>query len=382
MNIFKRFRYKLSNDTLHAVELLLKQKNITWEQLPWQIQFLPSVIKYIHVVGDMNTINPDISGLSGMVGASKAHLNTKVNPIFRPKDALFHSGVTVEQMQRRIIEKKILFPIFIKPVKGERAAGVEFLRDKEALSHVIIDRKRSYIIEEAIMTHAEFCINVQRNLESNMFSVFSITERIIPKVTGDGLSSIRQLIPGLDLTDLQKQKIENALDSSFLNKVLERNISENVVRTASISYGTEYVKLNLNPNQKKLLEHQINQMLLPADGFNIGRFDIKANNLQALLVGDCKVVELNGIGGMPTHVYETHLSIEQKQNILDEYFELLQIFSRQQVSRGFKSIGFWTAFKQITRAARTQDRSTELKRLEKAYLWAVVKNVVRVWFMK
>jgi hypothetical protein len=360
----------------------LKQKNITWEQLPWQIQFLPSVIKYIHVVGDMNTINPDISGLSGMVGASKAHLNTKVNPIFRPKDALFNIGVTVEQMQRRIIEKKILFPIFIKPVKGERAAGVEFLRDKEALSHVIIDRKRSYIIEEAIMTHAEFCINVQRNLESNMFSVFSITERIIPKVTGDGLSSIRQLIPGLDLTDLQKQKIENALDSSFLNKVLERNISENVVRTASISYGTEYVKLNLNPNQKKLLEHQINQMLLPADGFNIGRFDIKANNLQALLVGDCKVVELNGIGGMPTHVYETHLSIEQKQNILDEYFELLQIFSRQQVSRGFKSIGFWTAFKQITRAARTQDRSTELKRLEKAYLWAVVKNVVRVWFMK
>lgn len=377
MNFLQRFRSKLSADTLQAVQLLLEQKNLTWEQLPWQIQFLPSIIKYIPVVGIANVINPDIGGLSGMVGASKAHLNTKVNQDFRPKDFVFAAGTTVEQMQQIITEQKISFPLFIKPVQGERAAGVQFVPNETAFLALEIDLNRSYLVEEAIMSQGEFCVNVVRGLRTKKFGVLALTERVIPKVIGDGVSTIKQLIALLELTELQKQKIIEALETEFLAKVLEQNISQTVVRTASISYGTEYVKLNLTPEQKKLLEHQINQMLLPADGFNIGRFDLKADNLDALLKGDCLVVELNGIGGMPTHVYETHLSIEQKQMILDEYFDLLQNFSLQQIERGLKPLGFWTAFWQILDSARTQDRPASLKRLEKQYLWAVARNVVR-----
>lgn len=379
MNIFKRFRYALAATALRAVDLLLKQKKMTWEQLPWQIQFLPSVIKYLPVVGSINTINPDIGGLSGMVGASKVHLNTKVYPDFRPKDIVFEVGTTVSEMQELVTERKIFFPVFIKPIRGERAAGVQFLPNKSALSKVVLDSNRSYLIEEAIMTTSEFCINVVRDLATQMFLVFSITERVIPTVIGDGETTIKALVLLLDMPVLQKQKIVSALEIEFLDTVLARNISQTVVRTASISYGTNYVNQRLTLAQKKLLEQQMNKVLSHATGFNIGRFDIKANNLDELLAGEFKVIELNGIGGMPTHVYETHLSLNQKQAILNEYFDLLQNFSRQQMALGLRPIGFWAALRQIVGAACKQDRPQDLKCLERQYLWAVVKNMVKVF---
>jgi hypothetical protein len=379
MKIFKQFRSKLAANSLQAVGLLLEQKKITWEQLPWQIQFLPTVIKYLPVVGTINTINPDISGISGLVGASKAHLNTKVHPDFRPKDIVFEVGTTVAAMQKIVAERKILFPAFIKPLQGERAAGVQFLPNQAALANAVLEPARAYLIEEAIMTQSEFCISVVRDLATQIFWVFSITERVIPTVIGDGKTSIQKLIPLLDIPDLQKQKILEALEPEFLAKVLAHNVVQTVVRTASISYGTNYVKQRLTLAQKKLLEQQLNKVLSDATGFNIGRFDIKANNLDELLAGKFKVIELNGIGGMPTHVYETHLTIDQKQAILNEYFDLLQNFSRQQVGLGLRPSGFWSALRQITASACNQDRPDSLKRLERQYLWAVMKNMVNVF---
>lgn len=377
MNFFKHFRQQLATDTLRAVQILLEQENLTWEQLPWQIQFLPSVIKYIPLVGVANVINPDIDGISGMVGASKAHLNTKVNPHYRPKDLVFTAKSFPETLLPVLKQKKLSFPLFIKPVQGERAAGVQFLPSEADLLALELETEREYLLEDAVMTQSEFCISVVRDITTQKFHIFSLTERVIPTVTGDGQHSIAELIQTLPLTEAQKQKVLGALEADFLTTVLPKGLDQVVVRTASISYGTEYVRYDHTLSKAKLqaITEQINTVLTAASGFNVGRFDIKADALDDLVSGNFKVVELNGIGGMPTHVYERHLSLIQKQTILDEYFTLLNDLAQQLIQTGKQPMGFWTAIRHLRRCTQAQPRSDELKKLERKYFWRTMKNL-------
>ena len=79
------------------------------------------------------------------------------------------------------------------------------------------------------------------------------------------------------------------------------------------------------------------------DGFYFGRYDVKAESLQDLEAGKIKIIELNGMGSLPTHIYDPE---NDMRNAYKELFRHRKI--AYDISKKNKALGIpFTSFKEI-----------------------------------
>ena len=379
-DFFIRFCNQLSKDVLEAVRSILEEEDITWEQLPWKAQFAPVIIRSLPYHKNADAVNPAINGVSGLGGTSKIYLNSKISPSFRPKNTALLVSTGINCIKDAIQKHQIKYPVFFKPDIGERSTGVQFIASEKALEEIVLHKNKNYIIEEAIRATSEFCVSIKRNLTTQLFEVFSFTERVVPTIIGDGKRSVRKGIELLKITFVQKENIIQGLEDAFLASILPKDEEYEVVKTASIAFGTQYVNhlKSLSEAQKIKLENQVARALINTEGFNIGRFDIKANSVTDLLEGDFKIIELNAEGGMPTHVYEEGLTLDEKQKIIDDYFLMLINYADTIVREGYRSAGIIKNFKDMYVGAKNQERSVLQRQEENKYLKKLFRKTVQI----
>jgi hypothetical protein len=67
----------------------------------------------------------------------------------------------------------------------------------------------------------------------------------------------------------------------------------------------------------------------PQQGFNFGRLDVRAASEGALLRGEFKVIEINGVSSLPTHMFDPSKSIWQAYKIFFEHGRYLASIARE-----------------------------------------------------
>jgi hypothetical protein len=78
------------------------------------------------------------------------------------------------------------------------------------------------------------------------------------------------------------------------------------------------------------------------DGFYFGRFDLRCENVNDLYKGNVKVMELNGCGAEPAHIYHPGYSIHHALRVLFEHWRNIFIIARENTKRGIT----YTPFKE------------------------------------
>lgn len=323
---------------------------VKWEFWPIQIFYLPVVVYVLFLAIKHRSLtaftaaNPAIPA-GGFKGESKDEIYNclKSSPAAGPfmlKHELIKSdepaAKRLEMAWRFIDDNRLWFPLAVKPDAGERGKGVSIVHSISELETAIISTKFDLIIQEFASGH-EVSIFYYRYPNADSGRIFSITEKRFPTVTGDGRSSIEELI----LNDKRAVCMARKYFEANLQQ-LER-IPAAGDEVALIDIGTHSrgaVFLDGERFKSDALGQKIDKICSGADGFNFGRFDIRARSLDALQHGrNFKIIEFNGVTSESTNIYDPRYSLADAYRILFRQWQIAFEIGTENIKLGTRQTG-------------------------------------------
>ncbi|MFM7855934.1 MAG: hypothetical protein ACKO96_29435 [Flammeovirgaceae bacterium] len=172
--------------------------------------------------------------------------------------------------------------------------------------------------------------------------VNSITGKQFLSVTGDGKRSLKQLIMASDRAMLQWNVLKKKYQSQ-LNRVLSVDEKLELVPIGNHCLGTTF--LNANHLITPQLSASFDSISKQIKGFYFGRFDLRCANHQDLENGIVKIVELNGCGAEPAHIYHPKASLWKGIRDLAQHWRNMYIISKQNHAGGIPYLGFKEGYK-------------------------------------
>jgi hypothetical protein len=196
------------------------------------------------------------------------------------------------------------FPVVLKPDHGERGKGVEVIRSPEEAERYL-ERADSDIIAQEYVGGVEFGVFYYRLPGADGGVVSSITRKTFPVVTGDGSSTLEELIWNgrrtvyLAPKYLAQLKVDPGL-------VLGRGEELQLIEIGSHSRGAIFEDATWLKTAE--LARSLDEVLADFPGFHFGRFDLRSPSVEAFQRGEFRILELNGLTSEPTHIYDPRLS--------------------------------------------------------------------------
>ncbi|HKX33603.1 MAG TPA: VTT domain-containing protein [Blastocatellia bacterium] len=293
------------------------QRTTRWEFWPpWA--FYPPVLCY--VAGLMlkhrsltlfTAANPAIVG-GGFIGESKIDI---LRGISQESEFVARASLIDESLDgaSRIAQARGLmagngfdFPVALKPNRGQRGSGVAIVRSDAELQNYLRRTTADTIIQEYAPGH-EFGIFYYRLPGAATGRIFSVTEKRMPVLTGDGINHLERLI----LND------ERAVCMArfYLNQQKERlqQIPDQGEKVQLVELGTHCrgaIFLDGAWIRTAALEEAFDRISQQFDGFYFGRYDVRTPSIEDFKQGkNFKIVELNGVTSEATHIYDPRNSL-------------------------------------------------------------------------
>ena len=294
-----------------------------WEFWPPYL-FYPPVVAYIAYLGVrfrswtlFTAANPAIPA-GGFVGESKHQILEHLKNAYPwlPCSALLASGVPTHRIfeaEEFMRQHGLHFPVVLKPDAGQRGSGVSIVRSSEQLCEYLTHASFPVILQEYVPGE-EYGVFYYRYPGDERGRVFSVTEKRMPTLLGDGNRTLAELILADDravcMSDFYLRK-----NSQRIHEVPAAGESVQLVeigthcRGAIFLDGVETITADL--------EEVIDRIAKTFDGFFFGRFDIRAPSRQDFRAGrNMKIVELNGVTSEATHIYDPKLSLFDAYRVL------------------------------------------------------------------
>ncbi|QQS41018.1 MAG: VTT domain-containing protein [Acidobacteriota bacterium] len=298
-----------------------------WEFWPVQIFYVPVVI-YVLLLGIrfrsltvFTAANPAIPG-GGFVGESKDSIYRGLSESSAAGPHLLHYVVVdpldfrdrdADRLIQFVSSEGLRFPLVVKPDAGERGKGVTIAHTPEHLREALRETAGPQILQE-FADGDEFSVFYYRFPGDAKGRIFSVTEKLFPEVTGDGVSSVEELI----LNDPRAVCMYSAYLANIGNEA-DRVPSEGE-RVRLIEIGTHARGAVFNDGDRVLtaeLENAIDEICRGYDGFYFGRFDLRVPTAGDLSQGKgFKIVELNGVTSESTNIYDRGYSLVDAYRIL------------------------------------------------------------------
>jgi len=293
--------------------LVSRFRRITrWEFWPAWI-FYPPVIGYVmflivkhRSLSLFTATNPGIPA-GGFIAESKSEILNAIGisngyvARFKLLPASLEPAVRFKEATTFIASSNFTYPLVLKPDAGQRGSGVAIIRSETELQNYLSRADIDIIIQEYI-DGAEFGVFYYRYPRETRGRILSITEKVFPVVTGDGVNTVERLI----LNDNRAV----AMATLYLEKQKDRlqEILAVGERLQLVELGTHCrgaIFLDGSWVKSAELETRIDQISKTFDGFYFGRYDIRTGSVEAFRRGEnFKIVELNGVTSESTHIYD------------------------------------------------------------------------------
>lgn len=234
------------------------------------------------------------------------------------------------------ITKQILtFPLIAKPDIGQQGKQVKLLVNDADLVAYAKQSKVDFLLQEFIDYEFEVGVFYYRIPGEPKGQITGIVGKELLAVTGDGRSTIEELILNDNRHILQLSTLR-ATYGLFLNKILPAGISHTLVPYGNHCRGARFIDLTHQVNDE--LINTIDTFCQQIPGFYYGRLDIKYKSWSAFCAGKhFSVIELNGAGSEPTHIYDPSHSIFFVWKEIIRHWKLLYKISQINAGIGFMS---------------------------------------------
>jgi len=322
-------------------EVVGRLRRVTrWEFWPpWA--FYPPVVMYLFYLGLKHknltlftAVNPAMPH-GGFIGESKYEIlralrrssSVPKTIALRPV-GLGERVVAVEGFMR---DEGLAFPIVLKPDAGQRGSGVSIIRSSDDMRHYLAAATNSVIVQEYI-EGLEFGVFYYRMPGEETGHIFSVTEKRMPHVVGDGTRTLEELILADDravcMADLYCQQ-----NSAHLKTVVADGERVQLVELGTHCRGAIFLdgSYTITPALEKIID----EIARTFDGFYFGRFDIRVPSLEHLKAGrKVKILELNGVTSEATNIYDPRTSILDAYKVLFRQWRIAFAIGQRNRDRG------------------------------------------------
>ena len=311
--------------------LLSRWRRLTrWEFWPrWA--FYPPVVLHVLWLGVKHrsltlftAANPGIPG-GGLVGESK----WEILRAFHAPDGVVPATTLIpatEPIARRAARVEafltahgLAWPIVLKPDVGERGDGVAIVHSAPEVLHYL-ERAGGDVLAQEYVAGREFGIFYYRLPGAAAGRIFSITDKWMPSVTGDGHATVETLI----LEDDRAVCIVPFLfakHAARLGRVPAKGEVVPLVDLGTHCRGAAF--FDGTGHRTAALEAAVDRISRGFDGFRIGRYDVRAESTEALEAGCFRVIELNGVTSEATSIYDPGHGLLEAYRTLRAQWRLL-----------------------------------------------------------
>jgi hypothetical protein len=328
---------------------LFFHKITNWEYWPFQVLYTPIYFLWAYYaikarsVFFFNASNPKIKN-GGFIMESKKQIYDSLPQKYYPKTILVKENTDINKIVNKIVEKEIYFPLIAKPDIGLRGSGVRKIKTISELKEYAQKANFDFLVQDLIPFENEVGIFYVRRPHQKKGEITGIVSKEFLIVTGDGISSIEDLICQTPRFELQFEVLKEEYGEQ-LHKVLQKGETVNLVPFGNHARGAKFIDGSdwITPK----LTAMINDITAQVPEFYFGRFDIMYNTFEELERGEnFLIVELNGAASEPTHIYDPKHSIWFAWKELARHITYMYEISVENHKRGFPYLDYKTGMQE------------------------------------
>lgn len=280
--------------------------------------------------------------MGGMFGESKYDVLKKIPAQYVPKTIYISIPVTVSEVQTKIMDAGMNLPLIFKPDLGERGFMVKKLTTRQEIEEYLLQIKADFLIQEWIQLPLEYGVSYIKFPGEGKGKVTSVVGKEMLSITGNGKTTLQELILLQDRAKLQWNKLKYTYHER-LNSIIPVGEKVELVSIGNHALGTRFINANYLINDK--LSDTFNAISHHIEGFYVGRYDLRCASLKDLYEGNIKILELNGCGAEPAHIYDPDFSLLQALHVLVIHWNNIFKIARANRKKGLNYVSLKDALK-------------------------------------
>jgi hypothetical protein len=246
------------------------------------------------------------------------------------------------------------FPFILKPDVGQRGVGIKLIRSRKQAEDYLRQTSAPLVVQRYAPGPHELGIFYYRFPHEARGHIFAITEKIFPKLVGDGRNTIGELIE----RDTRARFVADTYLKRFAirrDEVLATGEELKLVEAGNHAQGCVFRDGMRFCTPE--LEQRIDKISQRLTGFFIGRYDIRFANEDDLRAGKhFQIIELNGAASEATSIYDSRNSIFFAYRTLFRQWDLvfaIGVANRRRGCAPTKLSLVWQKWREYSRMAAT-----------------------------
>ncbi|WP_215761623.1 ATP-grasp domain-containing protein [Acetobacter sp. P1H12_c] len=322
----------------------------SFEFWPGWAFYTPVVIYWILLgirYGDFSTptaANPRIE-TGGLCGESKSGILDMAGSVasrwIAPYTTLITGTNDTQRALEALAEKGLSVPVVVKPDVGCNGTGVKLARTEAELTAALaaFPRRIKLVLQRLIPYKNEAGLFYIRHPDSPRGEISSLTYKDIPMLTGDGHSTVLDLLKQDPRTSLLLHIYTPRLKAR-LNDVLAAGETLDLVFAGNHCKGAIFH--NGAADITPALVDRLDEIMQDIPDFHFGRVDVKFESVEALRQGEkFEIIEINGVGSEATHIWDSSTTLREAYAAqFHHYRETFRIGAKKK-KEGWKSSGLW-----------------------------------------
>lgn len=301
------------------------------------VVYLPVSFYYIYLAIKARSFfffsasNPTIE-TGGMFFESKIKIFELIPKELYPTTIYVAEKYSIDQILNIMREHAIAFPVIAKPDRGERGWCVKKIENENELLYYKNRNRIPFLIQAFVPYDVELSIFYCKKPSEKRGTITSVTFKKLLSIVGDGVSTIEELIKSNNRAFLQYCIIKNDAKIDF-EKILPKGIKQILVPYGNHVRGAEFIDYNHIIDSK--LVNVFDEICSRINGFYYGRFDLRCTSIEDLKAGrNIQILELNGAGAEPAHIYDPSYSFIKAQQVLAQHYKLMYDIAMQNKKMG------------------------------------------------
>ena len=290
--------------------------------------------------------NPSFPG-GGFYGESKAEILALASRhvpewvahfirLQRPEAAASDAAMERDAALAALAAAGLSLPVVAKPDLGCRGAGVKLVRTPADLLAYIgaFPSGAAYLLQRLVPHQGEAGVFYCRRPGEQRGRVVSITLKYFPHVSGDGRSTLRELI----LADPRAGRLSHLYLRRHTARLDEVPRAGEAIRLAFAgSHSRGAIFRNGTHLVTPAMEARFDAIAQALPEFHFGRFDVRFEDFAQVQRGEgFTILEINGAGAESTHIWDRRTGLLQAwRDLMRQYRWLFEIGAANR-ARGFK----------------------------------------------
>jgi hypothetical protein len=275
--------------------------------------------------------NPSIKN-GGFLNESKKDIIPLIPAEVQPKTLFFSIPADSFQVLQQLQQQDFQFPLIGKPNIGSKGRGVKKFLGPDEVKTYVKNASMDFHIQEFISFPHEAGIFYYRLPGETRGHISGIVRKEFLAVKGDGRTTVGELLQQDKRAILQYDELKRILDMEDVPAIGEERV---LVPYGNHARGAKF--LDDSHCIDESLTSAIDDLCQAIPEFYFGRLDIRYLNWSELREGrNFSVIEVNGAGAEPTHMYDPRHSLFFAWKEIIRHWVILWRISRHNHRRGFR----------------------------------------------